>query len=101
MHSKVTLQACKMSPLTLSQTTNFRLFQVERVCRRQFNFVENGRKFFKKVENTVGKGEIARANSPFHTVFSKYLYCRPVKTSACLFGKRVNCIDTISYATCG
>ena len=24
-----------------------------------FNFVENGRKLFKQVENTVGKGEIA------------------------------------------
>ena len=24
------------APLTLSQTTNFRLFQTERVCRRQF-----------------------------------------------------------------
>ena len=24
------------SPLTLSKTTNFRLFQAERVCRRQF-----------------------------------------------------------------
>ena len=23
-------------PLTLSQTTNFRLFQTERLCRRQF-----------------------------------------------------------------
>ena len=25
-----------------------------------FSFVENGRKLFKQVENTVGKGEIAR-----------------------------------------
>ena len=46
--------------LTLYQTTNFRLFQTERLCRRQFKFDENGRKFFKQVENTVGKGEIAR-----------------------------------------
>ena len=44
--------------LTLSQTTNFRLLQTERVCRRQFQFDENGRKLFKQVENTVGKGEI-------------------------------------------
>ena len=29
-------------------------------------FNENGRKFFRQVENTVGKGEIAR----YHTVFS-------------------------------
>ena len=41
--------------LTLSQTTNFRLVQIERICRRQFNFIENGRKLFKQVENTVGK----------------------------------------------
>ena len=40
--------------------TNFRLFQTERVCRRHFKFDQNGRKLSKKVENTVGKGEIAR-----------------------------------------
>ena len=35
----------------------------------------------KKVENTVGNGEIARDEqfSPFPTVFSKDLYCRHVK----------------------
>ena len=44
--------------LTLSQTTNFRLFQTERDAN--FKFDENGRKFSKWVENTVGKGEIAR-----------------------------------------
>ena len=40
--------------------SNFRLFQTERVRRRHFKFDENGRKFSKRVENTVGKGEIAR-----------------------------------------
>ena len=40
--------------------TNFRLSQTERVCRRQFQNDENGRKLSKWVENTVGKGEIAR-----------------------------------------
>ena len=40
--------------------TNFRLFQTEKVCRRQFKIGENGRKLFKPVENTVEKGEIAR-----------------------------------------
>ena len=43
--------------LTNYQTTNFRLFQTERVCRRQFQI---WRKWQKQVENTVGKGEIAR-----------------------------------------
>ena len=46
--------------LTLSQTTNCKLFQTESVCRRQFHFGENDRKLSKCVENTVGKGEIAR-----------------------------------------
>ena len=45
--------------LTHYQTTNFRLFQTERVCRRQFQIDENGRKLSKQAENTVGKGEIA------------------------------------------
>ena len=44
--------------LTHYHKTNFRLFQTERVCN--FKFDENGRKLPKWVENTVGKGEIAR-----------------------------------------
>ena len=57
-----------------------------------YNFLydKNSGKFSKRVENTVGKGEIARCSfqaiSPFPTVFSKYLYCRHVKTQD-LFGK--------------
>ena len=39
-----------------SQTTDVRFFQTERV----FSFDEIGRNLFKRVENTVGKGEIAR-----------------------------------------
>ena len=46
--------------LTLSQTTDFRLFQTETVADDNSKFNENGRKFSKRVENTVGKGEIAR-----------------------------------------
>ena len=46
--------------LTHYQTTNFRLFQTERVCNsNNFKLDENGRKLSKWVENTVGKGEIA------------------------------------------
>ena len=44
--------------LTHYQMTIFRLFQYERVCN--FKFDENGRNLSKWVENTVGKGEIAR-----------------------------------------
>ena len=38
-------------------------------------------KFSERVENSVGKGEIA--NSPF-TQFSKNLFCRHIKPTACL-----------------
>ena len=45
--------------LTHYQTTDFWLVQIETVCRQQFLFDENTRKFSKRVENTVVKGEIA------------------------------------------
>ena len=51
------LEHCRL--LTHYQTTNFRLFQTERVCRRQFQIQRKWQKV-KRVENTVGKGEIAR-----------------------------------------
>ena len=61
-----------------------------------FKFNENGRKFSKKVENTVGKGEIARNDQffPFLTVFSKDLYSIYVKYRACL-GKGLKAIFPI------
>ena len=46
--------------LTLSQTTNFRVFQMKQFTDDNFEFDENGSKFSKRVENTVEKGEIAR-----------------------------------------
>ena len=51
-------KSCKKSSkfhLTLSQTTNFRLFQTYTV----YKYDERSRMFSKRVENTVGKGEIA------------------------------------------
>ena len=45
--------------LSLSQTTNFRLSKHKEFADDNFKFNENGRKFSKRVENTVGKGEIA------------------------------------------
>ena len=55
-----------------------------------FRFDENCRKFSKRIENTLGKGEIAcdEQISPFPTVFSKDLYSRYVKTRA--FWETVN-----------
>ena len=46
--------------LTLSQTTNFRRFQIEKFAKDNFKFDENDGKFSKGIENTVGKGEIDR-----------------------------------------
>ena len=47
---------------------------------------ENGRKFSKQVENTLGKAEIARYEQflLFPQCFQNTLYCRHVKTRACL-----------------
>ena len=47
--------------LTLSQTTNFRHIQPKEFADDNFKFDQNNRKFSKRVENTVGKGEIARS----------------------------------------
>ena len=44
----------------LTQTTNFRLMQTEKFASDNFEFDENGRKLSKSLENTIGKGEIAR-----------------------------------------
>ena len=49
--------------ITLSKTTKFLFFQIQNFGRRQLKFVENGRKFSKQVENTVGKGEIAHCTA--------------------------------------
>ena len=50
-----------------------------------FKFDENGGKFSKRVENTVGQEEIARYEIyPFPMVFLKDLYTRHKKTRACL-----------------
>ena len=52
-----------LSGLTLSQTANFWLLQTERLADDNFEFEKKkkkGRKFSKRVENDVGKGEIAR-----------------------------------------
>ena len=40
--------------------TNFRLVQMKQSADNNFKFDENSRKFSKQVENTVGKGKIAR-----------------------------------------
>ena len=46
--------------LTHYQMTNFRLFKLKEFADDNFKFDENSKKLSKWVENTVGKGEIAR-----------------------------------------
>ena len=64
--------------LTLSQTTNFRLFQTERVGRRQFQIRWNWQKVLQTGRNHCGKRRNCslRGISPFPAVFLKDLYCR-------------------------
>ena len=45
--------------LTLSQTTNFRLFKLKEFADDNSNFDKSGWKFSKRVENTGGKREFA------------------------------------------
>ena len=56
-------QRAYVSTLTFSlthyQKTNFRLFQTERVCIRQFQIWRKWQKVIRMGRNTVGKGEIA------------------------------------------
>ena len=61
-------------------------FKLKELADDIFKFDINGRKFSNWEENTAGKGEIARYEQflLFPQVFLKYLYCRHVKTRACL-----------------
>ena len=83
----LTLYSSFVSLCVLShyQKTNFRLFQTEIVCRRQFQI----RRKWKKVIQTGRKHCRKRRNcslpaiSSFPTVFSKGLFSRGVKVSLC------------------
>ena len=81
------LKASAENNLTHYQTKNFRLFQTERVCRRQFQIlrkkwqkgIQMGRKHCGKRRNCS-----LRAIFPFSTVFSKGLFPRGVKRCHCV-----------------
>ena len=63
--------------------------------------MENGRKILIRVGNTVGKGEIAHYKQfLLFPVFSKDLYCRHVKTRACL-GKGQDSVFLRDSFVCG
>ena len=55
-----------MQDLILSQRTNFILNKLKEFADANFKWDENGRKFYKWVENTVRKGEIARYEQFLH-----------------------------------
>ena len=58
--------------------TNFRPTQTEKkFTDDNYRFDENGRQLSKRVENTVGKGEIAR-----HEQFLLFLQCFPKTCTA-------------------
>ena len=76
----------KMDWLTHYQTTNLRLFQTERVCRRQFQIRRKWQKVIQMGRKHCGKRKNCslRAISPFPTVFSKGLFPRGVKRCHCV-----------------
>ena len=79
--------------------TNSGLFQTEEFVDDNFRFDENGRKFSKQIENTVGKGEIARFEQfLLFPVFSKDFYCKQVKKPG-LVWDRVNPFPTDKFFT--
>ena len=71
--------------LTLAWTTNFRLFHTKSLLTTILNRWKKW-KYFQEGWKRCGKRRNCslRAISPFHTAFSKDLYCRHVKTMACL-----------------
>ena len=61
--------------LTHYQTTNFRLFQAERVCRRQFQIWQKWQKVIQMGRKHCGKRRncLLRAISPFPSVFKRFV----------------------------
>ena len=78
-----------MSTQWLTLSTNNKILDssiLTEFADENFKFDENGTKFSEWLENTVGKGEIARHEQfvLFSTVFSRGLCFRHVKTNVCL-----------------
>ena len=72
--------------LTHYQTTDFRLFQTERVCRQQFQIPRKWKKVIQMGRKHCGKRKncLLQAMSPFPKVFSKGLFPRGVKRCHCV-----------------
>ena len=80
-HLRSQLYRMQEACLTHYQTTNFRLFQTERVCRRQFQIRRKWQKVIQTGRKHCGKRRNCslRAISPCPTQFSKGLFPRGVK----------------------
>ena len=71
--------------LTVSQTTNFSVFQTERVCRQIPNLMEIAESFPNDLKTLLEKEKsLVTRNFFFSHSVSKDLYNRHVKTRACL-----------------
>ena len=71
--------------LTYCQTTNLDSSKLKKFADNNFKFDENGSKLSKQVENTAGKGEIARYEQfLLFPVFSEGLFPRGVKSCHCV-----------------
>ena len=82
--------------LTLSQTTNFRLFQIERICRRQFQMRWKWQHVLQTRRKHCGeKGEIARHKQflLFQQCFQKP--CNADIKNLGLFGKMLRTISVL------
>ena len=79
------------SRLTLSHTTNFRLIQTERVCRRQFHIWRKWQKVIQTDRKHCGKRRNCSlwAISPFPSVFKRFVSQELQKVSFCGNGLRV------------
>ena len=77
---------CCGAIFTHYHTTNFRLFQTERVCRQQFQIWQKWQKVILTGRKHCGKKRNCsfRAISPFPTVFSKGFFPRGVKRCCCV-----------------
>ena len=85
--------------LTLYQTTKFRLFQTESVCRRQFQWTKMAESYPNGQKNTVGKGEIARYEQflLFPQCFQKA--CFPAASKGVIEREWVKCLLSSGNST--
>ena len=85
--------------LTISQTTVLDYSKLRKFADDNFKFDENGRKFSKRVKNTVGKGEIAHDEQflLFPQCFKRHV--QKIHKNQGLFGKGLKTIQHCTVIT--